>query len=324
MSWHLRSERFTSEPLALAFRLDFFSFLSSNTVMRALRPAGQALRLASSSSTQQYVCRACRAHAARQFHTSTPDSAELPFYKRLQNTLFGSKESQEAQKSREEKQRQRSAEVQARDDAGEGPEIKTSKSGKQYEVAAIVEPGTHEGYVPATNWDGLERVGNTDWVKAKADQGEQYVGFVPKRRVDLSNRQWEMLLHHVMVEALVLQKAGRPAGQVCYPRAAGSNVWMHTRNGTIQPSAAGGGVNVVFTDPQAEQQILQAIPQELQQPQDERALFGEVEGAVAQGELAGQQAEAGKQSGFLPPAWMDVSIQDPTLKMAVSFANLFD
>ena len=283
--------------------------------MRATRTAEQALRLATSTPSQQYICRACRAQAARQFHTSRPLLADEPFYKRLQRTLFGSKESRDAEKQRDEKQQRRVEELAERDNQG-ALETKTDKHGRTYEVAAIVDPTVNKEYVQSSTWDGLEQVGSEAWVQQRADRGEQYVGFMPKKRVELDSTQWAMLLHHVTVEALVLQKAGRDVEQVCWPRGEGSHGWMYTRGARVQPSV-NGGVTVGFTQAEAEGLILQAIPLEAAEGQtlDEAALFGEVEGAVADGSSA--EGESGKKNGFLPPAWMDVSLHDPRLKMAV-------
>ncbi|KAI7559548.1 hypothetical protein KC343_g10096, partial [Hortaea werneckii] len=62
--------------------------------MRSVRTAEHALRLAnpsSSATAPSYVCRACRAQAARQFHTSRPVLADEPWHKRMSNYFFGSK-----------------------------------------------------------------------------------------------------------------------------------------------------------------------------------------------------------------------------------------
>ena len=125
-----------------------------------------------------------------------------------------------------------------------------------------------------------------------------------------------MLLHHISVEILVLQRAGRLTGEVCYPRYQGTQSWMHTREARIEPAAAGQGTKLTFTNPQAEQHILQAIPEELpvDHVADEQALFSEVEHAVAQGASAEHVNEAKEH---LPSTWSSVSIKDPSVKMAV-------
>jgi len=142
--------------------------------MRTTRTAEQALRLA---ATQHYVCSSCRLRAARrQLSTSAPLAAELPFYKRIQQTLFGSEETDRAAKSREEKRRKRLQEVAEKAGDDSVLEVIKDKKGNEYEVAALVETSTHKDYVQATNWDGMESVGSVQWVRERADQGEVYRG----------------------------------------------------------------------------------------------------------------------------------------------------
>jgi len=141
--------------------------------MRAPHTAEQVLRLAAS---QNYVCRSCRLRAVRQFSTSPSRPAELPFFKRIQKTLFGSKEAEQATRDREEKQAQRYQEAATRQDAGFDLEIIQDTKGNEYKVAAIVDPSINKQYVQATRWDGLESVGSVQWVKERADKGEVYHG----------------------------------------------------------------------------------------------------------------------------------------------------
>ena len=144
--------------------------------MPQLRAAEAALRLASRSSQQPYICTACR----RQFHTSRLLLAaeNIPFWKRIQTSLFGSKESNEAVKRREEKSRERINELAKRDDYTSALEVRTDKRGREYEVAALIDPTINSDYAPATKWDGLESIGSEKWVKARRDTGEKYDGYV--------------------------------------------------------------------------------------------------------------------------------------------------
>ena len=142
--------------------------------MPRLRSAEQALQLFANGSRQQYICRTCRAHAIRQFHSSQYAAAELPFFKRIQQTLFGSQEAREAERKREEKAQQQIQELAKRDESG----LRTKKVGKTvYRIAPVVDPSVNTDYVPSTTWDGLERVGSREYVKKKADQGETYIGY---------------------------------------------------------------------------------------------------------------------------------------------------
>ena len=146
--------------------------------MTRIRPAEQILRQLAINSRQPYVCRSCRAQAIRQIHTSPISRAELPFFKRIQNSLFGSKESQAVEKSQEEKQQKRYEEVAEREGTFSDVEIRTDSRGREYEVAALVDTLIDKNYVPATNWDGLERIGSQKWVEEMADRGDAYTGYV--------------------------------------------------------------------------------------------------------------------------------------------------
>ena len=167
-------------PTALDFTLhhSLIRLLHSNThftTMRTSRAAEQTLRAATLSRPPKYVCRACRAQAARQFHTSIRNHADIPFFQRLQQQLFGSKEAQQAEKSREEKRVQQAEDLKQRGNVNQ-LEVKVAKNGQQYEVAAVVVPNETTDYVQALHGKELERVGSEAWVKARADQGEQYAG----------------------------------------------------------------------------------------------------------------------------------------------------
>ena len=146
----------------------------STAIMARISGAEQALRSLTQASKRPYICRSCRAHAVRQFHSSQYAGAELPFLKRIQQTLFGSKESKEAEAKREEEEQKRTQELAKRDNSGR----KTKKHGSRiYNIAPVVDPSVNKDYVPATKWDGLERIGSREYAKAKADQGEKYVGY---------------------------------------------------------------------------------------------------------------------------------------------------
>lgn len=142
--------------------------------MPRLRDSEHALRLATSRSRQPFVCRTCRAQAVRQFHAS----ASRPFIKRIRESLFGSKESKEAERKREEKVQQRIQEQARRDAAKEDLVTRVGNKGRKYKVAAIVDPSINPEYVMSTNWDGLKRIGSAKWIKERADPGEKYVGYV--------------------------------------------------------------------------------------------------------------------------------------------------
>lgn len=245
-------------------------------------------------------------------------------FKKLREAIFPSKEAKEAAKKREEKRK--NAIKDAAQHKTTQLEIKEDRQGRQYEVAAIVDPSLNRDYVQALNWDGLERIGSEKWVKAKADRGEQYLGFVAQKKVELDNKQWEMLLHHVVVEVFALQKAGRDVDEVCHARQEGSSNWIYTKGARITQSV-NGGITIDFAQADDEQQLLQAIQdaktERHLQPEENTFVEGqgsniqqlarEVEGAVSGDALAEESA----QRPFLPPAWMDIKLNDPHLKLAV-------
>lgn len=136
----------------------------------------QALRLLVNTAGQPFVCRSCRVQAIRQFHTSPVAAAQLPFYKRIQETLFGTKESKAADKQREEKQQKKYEDLAQREDALSDLEIRTDSKGREYEVAALVDSTINKDYVPAADWKGLESVGSKQWVRERADTGDVYTG----------------------------------------------------------------------------------------------------------------------------------------------------
>lgn len=146
--------------------------------MRNTRVAGQALSLATESARRPYICRACLAQATRQLSTSTPRNAAAssePFYKRIQNSLFGTKESKATEKFREEQRVKRLEELK---ESGADREVEKveMRNGRVYEVAEVVDPITHKDYIVSRNWRGLESVGGEEWVRQRADSGEKYVG----------------------------------------------------------------------------------------------------------------------------------------------------
>ena len=134
----------------------------------------QALRLALTRPTatrqSQYVCRAC----VRQYHPSPILRAELPFWKRITNSLFGSSEQKAATEKRDEAHQQRLQELAER--GGGKTETLVDDKGRTWTIAAVVDPSVNKQYVQAQRWDGLEWVGSKEWIARKNDSGEAYVG----------------------------------------------------------------------------------------------------------------------------------------------------
>lgn len=188
--------------------------------MHNTRVAGQALRLASAPARDPFICRACLAQSTHHFSTSTLRNAQEPFFKRIQKTLFGSKESKAAEAKREAMRKKELEQIKA---SGRARKTETVRSvtGRSFEVAERVDPITHSDYVSSQDWHGMESIGGEQWVKQRADGGEQYFGFLPPEKAKLTSDEWARLLHTVIVEVLTLQKAGRDVLQVCNARTHG-------------------------------------------------------------------------------------------------------
>lgn len=142
--------------------------------MARIRSADQALRFIARTPGHLYVCRICRAHANRQFHTSPILAAEMPFLTRIQQTLFGPKKLKETEEKQEGISEKKTKKLAKRD----GSVKQTLRVGqKVYDLAPVVDPAVNTDYIPATTWDNLERIGSREYVKAQADRGEKYVGY---------------------------------------------------------------------------------------------------------------------------------------------------
>lgn len=163
--------------------------------MRRAQLAERALQLTALSHGQQYMCRTCLAHANRQFHSSVQLGEDAPsLFKRLGNTLFGSKESKAEEQRRAEaktKQEQKLAEKAGKSSDLETVTLRLDKAKRlgryskpkeeTFEIANAYSPKVNKDYKPANTWDGLARIGSEEWVKKQADKGEQYVGYVQSR-----------------------------------------------------------------------------------------------------------------------------------------------
>lgn len=282
--------------------------------MRATRPAEQALRLA---AARPYVCHAC---LRRQFHTSPlRPAADEPWHVRLKNTIFGTEQTKQAEKSRDEKQKRRLEELAADENSG-GVETKTDKHGRAYEIAALVDPSVDTTYVQATTGKGLEMVGGEEWVRKRADRGERYVGFAPKSRVQFEKEGWAGLLHWVTVEVLALRQAGRNIEEVCWPRIGdGVPAWAQTRKAVVGVNEQG-VVTVTFPSKASEEKVLGAIPREMgDQSQSQSQSQGPPAPALS-GQMRRNLAES-KGEGE-DNAWMKTPLRDPAVKLAVRFLLL--
>lgn len=268
--------------------------------MRNTRVTRQALSLATESTARNtYICRACLMQTSQQQQIRHASSE--PFYKRIQNSLFGTKESKAAEAHREsarQKQLQdlKSATPEEKEAAREKVEL---HNGQVYEVAEIVDPATHADYVVSRDWKGMERVGGEEWVRRRADGGEKYVGFMPSKQVTLGREDWEALLHTVAAEVLALKKAGRDVLQVCHGR-----VFVEGGEATTQGIVVGDDDGkAVLKAGEKEKAILDSIPEvESAEERTPEALEMELQQALA--------SSGGKMH-------MALKLDDPRVKLAV-------
>ncbi|KAI5360855.1 putative ribosomal protein L50, mitochondria [Septoria linicola] len=270
--------------------------------MRHIRIAEQALRASAEPSSQHYVCRSCLAHATRQLHTTSGRRAEVPFYKKMTNMLFGDKKADNS--------KQRSREGSARTSkAKAGVEITTPTirplgkrkiNGSLYETARRYDPTTEKYYLPSSTWDGLERVGGEKWAKKRLDMGEQYTGFLRKQKVELNNRQWQRLLHNAAIEVVALRQAGRSVYEVCNAHS-GENFLGRTAKARLSQELDG-TIRVHFASPEDQSAVLEGIT----------ATGTNVESSVVGPEELNQI-----EASVIEVDWVDVKLQDPEIKLAI-------
>jgi hypothetical protein len=157
----------------LVYRQQYTAHIRSHTMPR-LPISEQAMRLALTRPTtlrqSRYVCRAC----VRQYHASPVFRAELPFWKRLTNSLFGSSEEKAAAEKRDVAHQNRLQELA--EQGGGKTETFVDDKGREWTIAAVIDPSINKEYVQAQRWDGLEWVGSKRWIARRSDAGEAYIG----------------------------------------------------------------------------------------------------------------------------------------------------
>lgn len=146
--------------------------------MAQIRPAGQALELLAIRTHQHHICRSCRAQHTRQLHTSPRTLADnKPYLQRVKESVFGPGKKSEAEQKWEEEAAERTKEMARWYDSEGSMEQRASRDNTEvYTIAPIVDPTVNKEYEPAGTWDGLERMGGKQWIKAKQDAGEVYEG----------------------------------------------------------------------------------------------------------------------------------------------------
>ena len=82
---------------------------------------------------------------------------------------------------------------------------------------------------------------------------------MPAKRVQFTDDVLAMLLHHIAVEVLTLQNAGRDLDEVSSPPTNRAKDWQQTRHAAIVVDSVSNTASLKFSNPQSEEQILQAI-----------------------------------------------------------------
>lgn len=98
----------------------------------------------------------------------------MPFWKRLQHSIFGSPEQKVATEKREEAHQKHIQELA--DKGGTEMQPYTDNEGREWQIAAVVDPSINKQYVQAQRWDGLQWIGTKEWVALNNDGKEAYVG----------------------------------------------------------------------------------------------------------------------------------------------------
>ena len=108
-------------------------------------------------------------------------------------------------------------------------------------------------YVPATSWEGLERVGGFGhWWKQNWDAEHQFEGFLPRSRATDRNAI-TAALHRAMVEVFALREAGIPLSEV----SGAISEWDPTRSVQILPAIA--GATLQFSPAASLDEVIQSL-----------------------------------------------------------------
>ena len=202
-------------------------------------------------------------------------------------------------------------------------------------------------YEPASTWDGLEKVGGYEgWWEEKWDPYHQFDGFLPKEVVKDSD-EITAALHRAVVEVFALQQAGLPLRDIS-AAAPGDDLTLEVQ---ISPSAAGAALE--FSQEASLEDIVQSLTPAVE---DETTVKGnpseseeniaadrsttdplhpssEVDETAAKGNPTESEEDvAADRSTVDPlsqmtydelvaswdPTWLQISIENPEVKFAVS------
>lgn len=136
--------------------------------------------------------------------------------------------------------------------------------------------------------------------------------FVSKQRLELKDKQWQMLLRYVAVEVLALRKAGRDVNQACLPRSTTLANFERSRTAIITRDASSS--SIAFRSPEVERELLQAIP-ETHDGSEQKVVDAKELRDVASKDP--KQSPSSQDHPSTLPGWLYIPLQDPEIKLAV-------
>ena len=153
-----------------------------------------------------YLCASC-IQQATSFSTSSSRSEDkkITIHERLRRKIWGT------DKPPGQENPYVNAGVYDQNNRAQDEEL-AENEGQQKKLVTMAD--LDPSYVPATNWDGLERVGGFGhWWKQNWDPEHQFEGFLP-REIATERNVITVSLHRAMVEVFALREAGIPLSEV--------------------------------------------------------------------------------------------------------------
>ncbi|KAF2863765.1 hypothetical protein K470DRAFT_292514 [Piedraia hortae CBS 480.64] len=134
-------------------------------------------------------------------------AAKKPWYQRLKDSFLPRwREAEEEKVANQLPQREEEEEESVVTVTDSAWTLRKGSGGRRWRYLNPAEEGE---YTPSSNWDGLERIpigGGRVFEETERD-ALRYSGFVPKE-AKIEDQQWVKLMHHVVVEAFLMQRNG--------------------------------------------------------------------------------------------------------------------
>lgn len=138
---------------------------------------------------------------------------------------------------------------------------------------------------------------------------------MPSKKTDLTNVEWQRLLHSVVVEIAALQQAGRSPMEVCNAHPQGSLI-EHTTKAQLS-QLNDGALQVRFASAQDQEAVLAGIESgnPLRIPETPKQKIDLEQARAKPEDLATEITQI--RSSESDVDWVDISLQDVELKLAV-------